>query len=68
MGHGRGRTQDDGGPGRISAGSRRRDKRGFSIPPIIGSTPLGLPGLRTESDTDRTQVAGAPLGACAVKG
>jgi hypothetical protein len=55
------------GAGSHQRRSRRRDKRGFSIPPILGSTPQGLPGLENESPirighADRR----AFWGACAV--
>ena len=68
MGHGCGRTQDDGGAGSHERQLRQGDKRGFSIPPILGSTPQGLPGLivgvRYGSDTSGRRA----LRACAVKG
>jgi hypothetical protein len=53
-----------GGRKTVGAGShqRRRDKRGFSIPQIIGSTPQGLPGLKRRIRYGSDTVAGARWG------
>ena len=55
MGHGCGRTQDGGGAGSHQRWLPRCDKRGLSIPQIIGSIPQGIAGTeKRESDTART--------------
>jgi hypothetical protein len=64
MGYDCGRKQDEGG---LLARDHGGMTSGFSFAPII-SSPLGAAGTEKRVRYGSDTVAGAPLGACAVKG